>query len=85
MLSTTEDKINRKIHLVNNILKNVYDILKIFKPLLEIMLEMEEAERYKKNGIFEKAASLFGEISRLCKEIETDVPSLDHFLENLGN
>ena len=81
----TDDKINRKIHLVKDILKNVYEILEIFKPLLEVMLEMEEAERYKKNGAFEKAAALFGEISLLCKEIEKDTPSLDLFLYNLGN
>ena len=49
------------------------------------MLEMEEAEQYKKNGVFEKAASLFGEISVLCKEIENDSPSLNLFLDNLGN
>ena len=81
----TDDKINRKIHLVKDILKNIYEILEIFKPLLEVMLEMEEAERYKKNGVFERAASLFGEISLLCKEIEKDSPSLDLFLDNLGN
>jgi hypothetical protein len=84
-MSISDDKINRKIHLVKNILKNIYEILEIFKPLLEVMLEMEEAERYKKNGIFEKAASLFGEISQLCKEIEKDSPALDVFLDNLGN
>jgi len=80
-----DDKFNRKIHLVKNILKNVYEILELFKPLLEVMLEMKEAEQYKKNGVLEKAASLFGEISGLCKEIENDSPSLNLFLDNLGN
>jgi hypothetical protein len=80
-----DDKINRKIHLVKDILKNVYEILEIFKPLLELMLKMEETESYKKNGAFEKVASLFGEISILCKEIEKDTPSLDLFIDNLGN
>ncbi len=84
-MSTMDDKINRKIHLVKDILKNVYEILELFKPLLEVMLEMEEAEHYKKNGVFEKVASLFGEISILCKEIENDSPSLNLFLDNLGN
>ena len=84
-MSTMDDKINRKIHLVKDILKNVYEILELFKPLLEVMLEMEEAEHYKKNGVFEKVASLFGEISILCKEIEKDSPSLNLFLDNLGN
>jgi hypothetical protein len=49
------------------------------------MLVMEEAEQYKKNGVFQKAASLFGEISVLCKEIENDLPSLNLFMDNLGN
>ena len=80
-----DDKINRKIHLTKDILKNVYEILELFKPLLEVMLKMEEAEQYKKNGVFEKAASLFGEISVLCKEIENEPPSLNLFLDNLGN
>ncbi|MFX1326279.1 MAG: hypothetical protein ACFE8N_15120 [Promethearchaeota archaeon] len=34
------------------------------------MLELEEADPHKQNGVFEKAASLFGEISSLCKEIK---------------
>lgn len=84
-MSTMDDKINRKIHLMKDILKNVYEILELFKPLLEVMLEMEEAEHYKKSGVFEKVASLFGEISILCKEIENDSPSLNLFLDNLGN
>ena len=84
-MSTMDDKINRKIHLVKDILKNVYEILELFKPLIEVMLEMEEAEQYKRNGVFEKAASLFGEISVLCKEIENKPPSLNLFLDNLGN
>ncbi|MFX0082321.1 MAG: hypothetical protein ACFE94_11280 [Candidatus Hodarchaeota archaeon] len=84
-MSTMDDKINRKIHLVKNILKNVYEILELFKPLIELMLDMEEAEKYKKNGVFQKAASLFGEISVFCKEIENDSPSLNLFLDNLGN
>ncbi|MFX1278865.1 MAG: hypothetical protein ACFFA3_05560 [Promethearchaeota archaeon] len=84
-MSIMDDKINRKINLVKNILKNVYEILELFKPLLEIMLKMEESERFKKNGVFQKAASLFGEISVLCKEIEDDTPALNLFLDNLGN
>jgi len=46
---------------------------------------MEESEQYQRNGVFQKAASLFGEISTLCKEIEDDAPSLNLFLDNLGN
>ncbi|MFW9939970.1 MAG: hypothetical protein ACFFFT_02940 [Candidatus Thorarchaeota archaeon] len=84
-MSTMDGEINRKIHLMKNILKNVYEILELFKPLLETMLKMEEADQYKKNGVFKKAASLFGEISVLCKEIEDDSLSINLFLDNLGN
>ncbi|MFW9873841.1 MAG: hypothetical protein ACFFG0_12105 [Candidatus Thorarchaeota archaeon] len=84
-MSTMDEKINRKIYLVKNILKNVYEILELFKPLIEVILEMEEAEQYKKNGVFQKAASLFGEISIHCKEIENDTPSLNLILDDLGN
>ncbi|MFX1376233.1 MAG: hypothetical protein ACFFA0_10495 [Promethearchaeota archaeon] len=84
-MSIKDNKINRKIHLVKNILQNIYEILELFKPLLEIMLKMDEAEPYKKNGVFEKAASLFSEISMLCKDIENDSPSLNLSLDNLGN
>ena len=84
-MSIMDDKTNRKINLVKNILRNIYEILELFKPLLEIMLKIEESEQYKKNGVFKKAASLFGEISILCKEIEDDAPSLNLFLDSLGN
>ncbi len=84
-MSTMDDKINRKINLVRNILSNVYEVLELFKPLLEKMLKMEEAEQYKNNGSFKKAASLFGDISFLCKEIEGESLTLDLPLDNLGN
>ncbi|KKM87507.1 hypothetical protein LCGC14_1268250 [marine sediment metagenome] len=84
LISVKDDKINRKIHLVKNILTDVYEILEIFKPLLDKMLKMKEADRYIKNGNIERAASLFGDISFLCKEIENDSP-LNISLDNLGN
>lgn len=84
-MSTMDDKINRKINLVRNILSNVYEVLELFKPLLEKMLKMEEAEQYKNNGSFKKAASLFGDISFLCKEIEGESLTLDLPLDNLEN
>ena len=84
LISVNNDKFNRKIHLVKNILKDVYEIIEIFKPLLEKILKMEEADQYIKNGGFERAASLFGDISILCKEIENDSP-LNISLDNLGN
>ncbi|KKN40649.1 hypothetical protein LCGC14_0731350 [marine sediment metagenome] len=70
---------------VKSLLDNVYEILQLFSPLMARMLELDEAKKYKKNGTFDKAAFLFGEISQLCKEIEgTPLPSAT-FLENLGN
>ena len=84
-MSTMDDKINRKINLVKNILNNVYEVLELFKPLLEKMLKMEEAEQYKNNGSFKKAASLFGDISFLCKEIEGESLTLDLPFDNLAN
>jgi hypothetical protein len=65
-----ERDFERKIVLVKGILNNVYEIMNIFKPLFDLMLEMEEAKIYKKNGTFEKAANLFGEISEYCRELE---------------
>ncbi len=80
-----EEDINRKIHTVKNILDNVYEILSLFKPLMEKMLKMDEANQYKVNGTFEKAASLFGNISDLCMEIEESSLPTSAFLESLGN
>ncbi len=81
---TKEDDINNKIQIVKNILDNVYEILTIFKPLMDKMLKMDEANQYKVNGTFKRAASLFGEISDLCREIENNsLPT--SFLESLGN
>jgi uncharacterized coiled-coil DUF342 family protein len=82
---TKEDDINNKIQIVKNILDNVYEILTIFKPLMDKMLKMDEANQYKVNGTFKRAASLFGEISDLCKEIENNSLPPSTFLENLSN
>lgn len=82
---TKEDDINKKLQIVKNILDNVYEILTLFKPLMDKMLQMEEANKYKANGTFERAASLFGEISNLCKEIENNSLPPGNFLESLGN
>lgn len=63
-------EINKKIVLVKNILNNVYEILALFKPLFDLMLEMEEAKIFRQNGTFRKAAELLGEISDCCRELE---------------
>ena len=60
----------RKILLVKNILNEVYEIIALFRPLLELSMELEEAQIYKKNGTLERVASLFGKIADNCKELE---------------
>ncbi len=80
-----EDDINNKIKLTNDILNHVYEILTLFKPLMDKMIEMEESKEFKKNGTFDRAAYLFGKISDLCKEIESSSTPKNTFLENLGN
>ena len=82
---TKENEINKKILLVKNILNHIYEILILFKPLMDKMIKMEEAKEFKKNGTFNRAAFLFGEISDLCKEIENGSSTESTFLENLGN
>jgi hypothetical protein len=82
---TKEDDINNKIRLTKEILKHVYEILTLFKPLMDKMIKMEEAKEFKKDGTFNKAAYLFGEISDLCKEIENKSSPSNTFLENLSN
>ena len=66
----SDSEIELKVVLVKKILNNIYEILSTFRPLFDLMLEMEEAKLYKKNGTFDKAASLFGEISEYCKQLE---------------
>lgn len=82
---TREDDINKKIKLTKEILNHVYEILTLFKPLMDKMIKMEESKEFKKNGTFDRAAYLFGEISDLCKEIENGSSPSGTFLENLGN
>lgn len=84
-MHTREDEINKKIKLTNDILNHVYEILTLFKPIMNKMIKMEEAKEFKKNGTFNKAAFLFGQISDLCKEIENISSPSNTFLENLGN
>ena len=82
---TKEDDINQKIQLTKRILDNVYEILGLFKPLLSKMIKMPEANDYKENGTFEKAAFLFGNISDLCEEIEGRSFPSKTFLKSLDN
>ncbi|MFX1420056.1 MAG: hypothetical protein ACFE9N_14150 [Promethearchaeota archaeon] len=84
-MNPVEDDINKKIKLTNKILNHVYEILTLFKPLMDKMIKMEESKGFKENGTFNRAAYLFGEISDLCKEIENNSLPTNTFLENLGN
>ena len=68
--NSEDHDMGRKILLVKNILNEVYEIIALFRPLLELCMELEEAQIYKKNGTLERVASLFGEIAQNCKELE---------------
>ena len=82
---TEENDIDNKIRLCKNILDNTYEILELLKPLIPLLLKMEEAKKYRENGTFERVASLFGKISDLCKEIEYNSTPININFENLGN
>ncbi|MFX1313845.1 MAG: hypothetical protein ACFFHD_14745 [Promethearchaeota archaeon] len=82
-MSIRDNTINKKIHLIKYILKDLYEIMKLLKPLFDQIFEMNESTQYIKNGIFSKTASLFGEISLLCKEIQDESSPLSIFPEDL--
>ncbi len=77
--------VGKEILIVNNILKGVYDLLILFKPILAQMVEMEKAGLLQKGGPFKKAASLFGEISGHCKDLEGELALSEEFFKNLAN
>ncbi len=77
--------LEKEILIVNNILKGVYDLLILFKPILTQMLEMEKTGLLQKGGAFKKAASLFGEISGHCKDLKSELALSEEFFENLAN
>ncbi len=78
-----EEKINKKLALTNNLLNYVYDILKLFKPLMERMIELEETKKYKNIEIFQNVKELLGKISLTSYEIG-EIPSHE-FLKDLKN
>ena len=82
--SRVRDEVEAKIQILQKILNNVYEIMVIFKPLLEKMLKMEDAQLLKDEGSITKAANLFGEISRYS-EILTGAPFSPSFLKNIKN
>ena len=82
---TKEDDMNNKIMLCKNILNNTYEILELLKPLIPLLLKMKETKKYREDGTFERVASLFGEISDLCKDLEYSSSPININFENLGN
>ena len=48
--NSEDPEMGRKILLVKNILNEVYEIMELFSPLIELSMELEEAQIYKKNG-----------------------------------
>ncbi len=82
--SKIKDEVETKIQIIQKILNGVYEILMIFKPLLDRMLKMEEARRLNEAGLIVKAADLFGEISKDCNTLTGNYFSSD-FLKKLKN
>jgi hypothetical protein len=78
------NEIDKKIEIIQKVLENVCEIMTLFKPLLEKLLELEEAKQYSRNGTLDKAALLFGEIAKQCNELQKS-PYSDEFLNNLEN
>ncbi|MFX1393713.1 MAG: hypothetical protein ACFFAH_09065 [Promethearchaeota archaeon] len=82
--SSSDYEITQKIHLVKKILNNVFEILILFRPIIDQMKISDEFKQYYKNGTLEKVASLFGEISNQSKKIAGFHLS-EEFLSNLKN
>ena len=84
-MNIIEEDINKKIELVKMILNHVYEIFLLFRPLLDKIIKLEETKKYRDDGTFKKAASLFSEVNNLCNEIGNNALPSNTFLENLGN
>lgn len=74
----------KKIQMVKTILDDVYEIMITFQPILEEMIKSDEAKKYREDGTFTKAASLFGNIAKKCKELEL-YPLTEEFLKEMKN
>lgn len=80
----TNINIDKNLKIVKHMLGNIVEIMTLLKPLIEKVLKSKDAEKYKKNGTFERTASLFGEISEQCKKLD-DFSFTADFLRNLKN
>jgi len=79
-----EVDIDKKIQLIKTILDDVYEIMITFKPIIQEVIKLEEARKYKDDGTLLKAATLFGSIAKKCKELEL-YPFNKDFLDNIEN
>ncbi|MBD3254446.1 MAG: hypothetical protein GF383_05095 [Candidatus Lokiarchaeota archaeon] len=85
-----DQNLKQNLDIVKKILNNVAEIISLLKPLIIKASQLEEAEKYKKDGTFQKASDLFGDISHQCKKlrhtsIHQKLPLSKEFLENLKN
>ncbi|MFW9881423.1 MAG: hypothetical protein ACFFG0_50810 [Candidatus Thorarchaeota archaeon] len=67
--------IEDKLKIIGNILKYLEEIFILLNPLIEKILSIEEAEKYRRNGTFKKVEDLFDNISNQSKElIDLQIP-----------
>jgi hypothetical protein len=79
-----ENDLDKNIEFHKEILKHIFEILTLFRLLIDKMIKMEGANEFKKEGTFNRTTYLFGKISDLYKEIEHKFSPSNTFLENLG-
>lgn len=73
--------INRKYHVINNILNNVHQIFLLLQPIINRMIELKDTKMLNNIENLKKTALLFGEISELCKEIENNNSSKETIIK----
>ncbi len=77
-------ELDKKLQIVKKVLDNVVQIMEIFKPLLDKVLELEESKEFSRNGMFNQAITLLGEITDQCRLLEQS-PHSEKFLKDLKN
>ena len=73
-----ELNVGKNYYVINNILNNVHQIFLLLQPIIDRMIVLKDSEILSKLENLKKAALLFGEISKLCKEIENNNSSKEH-------
>lgn len=66
-------------------MKNIEEIFILFKPLFEKIINLKESDGFVKDGSFQRAASLFREISESFIDIGGFNTISEEFLKNLMN